>query len=97
MAERGDADGDGLLEYVDHGATALSNQGWKDSPDSIQWADGRLAEAADRAVRGAGVRATRPRCAAPRCWTAYGRDGGDRWRELGGPTAQRFRERFWVD
>ncbi|PVG82828.1 amylo-alpha-1,6-glucosidase [Nocardioides gansuensis] len=34
----------GWLRYVDHTGTGLSNQGWKDSHDSIQFADGRLAE-----------------------------------------------------
>ncbi len=36
--------GDGFLDYVDETGHGLSNQGWKDSGDSIQWRDGRLAE-----------------------------------------------------
>lgn len=35
----------GWLRYVDRSGTGLSNQGWKDSPDSVQFADGRLADA----------------------------------------------------
>ncbi|KQT94174.1 hypothetical protein ASG49_04500 [Marmoricola sp. Leaf446] len=35
----------GWLRYVDHSGTGLSNQGWKDSHDSVQFADGRLADA----------------------------------------------------
>ncbi|SDS33906.1 Amylo-alpha-1,6-glucosidase [Nocardioides scoriae] len=35
----------GWLRYVDTSGTGLSNQGWKDSFDSVQHADGRLAEA----------------------------------------------------
>jgi hypothetical protein len=42
MRDDADADGDGFLEYVDSG-NGLSNQGWKDSGDSIRWADGSLA------------------------------------------------------
>lgn len=34
----------GWLRYVDHTGHGLSNQGWKDSHDSVQFADGRLAE-----------------------------------------------------
>ena len=44
MRDYGDSDGDGLLEYVDATGRGLSNQGWKDSGDSIQWRDGRLAD-----------------------------------------------------
>lgn len=44
MRDYGDADGDGLLEYVDATGHGLSNQGWKDSGDSVQWRDGSLAE-----------------------------------------------------
>ena len=55
----GDRDGDGFVEYqraTDHG---LANQGWKDSWDGITFADGTLAERADRALRGPGLRLRR--------------------------------------
>ncbi|MFC4563777.1 glycogen debranching N-terminal domain-containing protein [Nocardiopsis mangrovi] len=39
-----DDDGDGFLDYIDTDGTGLANQGWKDSGDSIQWPDGRIAE-----------------------------------------------------
>ncbi len=42
----GDRDGDGLVEYRARSERGLSNQGWKDSEDSIFHADGRLAEGA---------------------------------------------------
>lgn len=56
----------GWLAYVDHTGEGLSNQGWKDSHDGIQFADGRLAQAPislsevqayahDAAVRGAAL------------------------------------------
>lgn len=41
----GDADGDLFLEYVDKSGRGLANQGWKDSGDSIRWADGQFAKA----------------------------------------------------
>lgn len=44
LREYGDSDGDGFLDYIDRLGTGLANQGWKDSGDSIQWRDGRLAE-----------------------------------------------------
>ncbi len=40
----GDLDGDGLVEYSRRSEQGLQNQGWKDSWDSVRFADGRLAE-----------------------------------------------------
>jgi glycogen debranching enzyme len=39
----GDADGDGYVEYSRRSDQGLSNQGWKDSDDSVFHADGSLA------------------------------------------------------
>lgn len=44
LLEHADADGDGLLEYIDESGHGLANQGWKDSGDSIRFSDGSLAE-----------------------------------------------------
>ncbi len=41
----GDPDGDGYVEYRRSSPTGLTNQGWKDSWDGVNFADGRLAEA----------------------------------------------------
>ena len=54
----------------------LANQGWKDSHDSVQFADGRLAERADRAVRGAGLRLRGRGARARRCSPRYGGRAG---------------------
>ena len=40
----GDADGDGFVEYSRKTSSGLINQGWKDSWDGINFADGRIAE-----------------------------------------------------
>lgn len=40
----GDIDGDGFVEYKTKSSKGLTNQGWKDSYDSIFYEDGRLAE-----------------------------------------------------
>jgi glycogen debranching enzyme len=42
----GDRDGDGFIEYRRLTTHGLRNQGWKDSQDSIAFADGRLATGA---------------------------------------------------
>ena len=41
----GDADGDGFVEYCRKTSHGLANQGWKDSWDGINFADGTIAEA----------------------------------------------------
>ncbi len=84
--------------YVDHtGSRALANQGWKDSHDSVQFADGRLAEppialcevqayAYDAAVRGAALLA------------AFGEDPVPGPGGVGRATcATGSREAFWVE
>ena len=95
IRDYGDSDGDGLLEYVDETGHGLSNQGWKDSGDSVQWADGTLAEgpialcevqayAYEAAVHGADV------------LDAFGRPGGDEWRRWAARLQQTFRDSFWI-
>lgn len=43
LVDWADPDGDLLVEYVDGEGTGLANQGWKDSGDSVRFADGSLA------------------------------------------------------
>ncbi len=45
IAEYGDRDGDGYVEYQRLNPKGLANQGWKDSADAIRHADGRIARA----------------------------------------------------
>ncbi len=40
----GDLDGDGFIEYMRRSEGGLDNQGWKDSWDSVRFADGRMAK-----------------------------------------------------
>lgn len=88
--------GDGFLRYAGAGdGTGLSNQGWKDSGDAVQWSDGRLAEGpiALSEVQGYAHEAALGGAA---LLDALGRPGGDRWRAWAADLAARFRERFWV-
>jgi glycogen debranching enzyme len=95
MAEHGDADGDGFLEYLDPTGHGLANQGWKDSGDAVQWRDGTLATgpialcevqayAYEAALDGAAL------------LDAFDRPGAERWRRWADRLAERFRARFWV-
>jgi len=86
---------DGFLDYVDETGHGLSNQGWKDSADSIQWRDGSLAAgpialcevqgyAYEAAIGGADL------------LERFGRPGAERLRAWAAGLKQRFAERFWV-
>ncbi|MGB2571847.1 glycogen debranching N-terminal domain-containing protein [Micromonospora citrea] len=96
LGDHADADGDGLVEYVDTTGHGLANQGWKDSGDAVRFHDGRLAAppivlaevqgyAYQAATNGADL------------LDAFGRPGADRWRGYAARLAERFRTSFWVD
>ena len=95
MRDYGDSDGDGLLEYVDKTGSGLSNQGWKDSGDSVQWRDGTLATgpialvevqayAYEAAMHGADL------------LDAFG-DEGAPWRAWASRLREKFHDSFWID
>jgi glycogen debranching enzyme len=85
----------GWLRYVDRTGRGLSNQGWKDSHDSVQFADGRLAGAPialsevqayayDAAVRGAAL------------LDAFGEPEVPGLVSWAGDLRARFNDEFWV-
>jgi len=88
--------GEGFIRYVDASGHGLTNQGWKDSDDGVQWADGRLAQppialsevqayAYQAAVLGADL------------LEAYEEPGAEHWRGWAKRLRARFREAFWVE
>jgi glycogen debranching enzyme len=95
MAEYGDSDGDGLLEYIDRSGRGLANQGWKDSGDSVRFADGRIADGPVALAEVQGY-AHEAALAGADLLDAFGRPGADRWREYAAGIAAAFRDRFWV-
>jgi len=44
LEQYGDIDGDGFYEYQTHSPMGPVNQAWKDSPDAITYADGKLVD-----------------------------------------------------
>ncbi len=96
MRDDADSDGDGFLEYRPPSAHGLSNQGWKDSNDSVQWLDGHLAQSpiALCEVQGYAYEAA---VKAADLLDAFDRDGGDEWRAWADRLRVRFREAFWVE
>ena len=95
MVDDGDADGDGFLEYVDRSGRGLANQGWKDSGDSLRFADGRIASGPVALAEVQGY-AHEAALAGADLLDAFGRPGADRWRDHAAALARAFRERFWV-
>ncbi|MEY2474096.1 MAG: hypothetical protein QOK28_3425 [Actinomycetota bacterium] len=97
LVEYGDADGDGYIEYqrkTDHG---LANQGWKDSWDGIQFADGSLANApiALAEVQGYAY-------AAYLAWAYFleeldRSDESEQWKARAADLKARFNEDFWLE
>jgi len=87
---------DGFVAYVDSSGKGLANQGWKDSGDSIQWADGRLAQPplALCEVQGYAVEAA---LGAADLMDALDLPVADRWRSWATALTHRFRDRFWVE
>ncbi|HEY0638409.1 MAG TPA: glycogen debranching N-terminal domain-containing protein [Pseudonocardiaceae bacterium] len=85
---------DGFLAYLDESGTGLANQGWKDSGDSIQWPDGRLADP-PIALCEAQAYAHRAALDGAALLAAVGEDGTPylRWAE---GLRTRFHDRFWV-
>ena len=92
--EPADSGAGGFVRYADSSGR-LANQGWKDSGDSVQFRDGRLAEgpialcevqayAFAAATEGAAL------------LEALGRDGRA-WRGWAAALRDRFRDRFWVE
>lgn len=91
----GDSDGDGFLDYIDRSGRGLSNQGWKDSGDSIQWRDGTLAEGpiALCEVQGYAYEAA---ISGARVLDALGENGGDELRQWAAQLRTRFGKAYWV-
>ncbi len=100
IRDHGDSDGDGFLDYIDRLGTGLSNQGWKDSGDSIQWRDGTLADgpialcevqayAFEAALAGADLLER----------FGEGADAGEAafWRGWAADLKTRFAETYWVE
>jgi glycogen debranching enzyme len=90
----GDRDGDGFVEYQRSTDRGLVNQGWKDSFDSIAFADGRRAHPpiALAEVQGYVYAALLARA---NLADALGEDGTP-WRERAAELRRRFHEAFWL-
>jgi glycogen debranching enzyme len=96
MQRYGDADGDGFIEYCRKTPAGLVNQGWKDSWDGINFADGTIAEPpiALAEVQGYAYAAYRARA-------AFAREDGDaplarHWSAAAARLKRAFNQAFWL-
>ncbi len=88
-------DSSGFVSYQDASGRGLANQGWKDSFDSVQFRDGRLAAPPIALCEVQAYAHAAARHGAD-LLDAFGRPGGARWRDWAAVLADRFRGRFWV-
>lgn len=86
----------GFLSYQDTSGHGLSNQGWKDSRDAMQFRDGRQADGpiALSEVQGYAYQAA---VATADLFDSYGEPGAAELRDFAAALKQDFRERFWVE
>ncbi|WP_022908852.1 glycogen debranching N-terminal domain-containing protein [Aestuariimicrobium kwangyangense] len=96
LRDHSDADGDGFLEYRDESGHGLANQGWKDSGDSIRWADGSEATAPIALCEVQGYAHAAAVGAAGLLENWGDDDAAVEWREWAEALNRRFREHFWV-
>jgi glycogen debranching enzyme len=100
LLHEADADGDGLVEYIDTSGHGLANQGWKDSSDSVQHLDGSLATAPIALCEVQGYAYAAALAAAELLDTFAGAAGSATATELRGwatRLATAFAEKFWVE
>jgi glycogen debranching enzyme len=95
LRDYGDADGDGLLEYIDESGRGLANQGWKDSGDSVRFADGRIA-APPVALCEVQAYAYEAAMGGAALLEAFGQPGAGQWRAWASGIATAFRAAYWV-
>lgn len=96
MTDNGDFNGDGLISYQRGADTGLSNQGWKDSEDSIFHRDGRFPKGPIALLEVQGY--------AYAAWQAMadlaeltGQAGADSYRVKAERTRQLVEDRFWME
>ena len=91
-----DADGDGLCEYRSGSGHGLSNQGWKDSGDSVGWQHGPPAEG-PIALSEVQAYTYEAALAAADLLERFGRGGAGELRAFATRLREAFHAAFWVD
>ncbi|BDG05213.1 amylo-alpha-1,6-glucosidase [Anaeromyxobacter oryzae] len=97
MRRYGDRDGDGFLEYQLDADVGLANQGWKDSSDSIQFRDGRIARPPIALVEVQGYALDARRRTAELARHLGHADQAERLEAEADALRHRIRERYWLE
>lgn len=96
IRDHGDPRGTGVVEYLDVTGSGLANQGWKDSGDSVQFADGTQATGPIALVEVQGYAYQALISGADLLDALDGPGAGQEWRALAEEKKRVVRERFWV-
>lgn len=91
----GDLDGDGFVEYQHKAENGLTNQGWKDSYDSIMYADGVLCEPPIALCEVQGYVYGAKKQAADLAVALNKTELADRLKSEAGLLKERFNQEFW--
>jgi glycogen debranching enzyme len=92
----GDADGDGFVEYCRKTSHGLVNQGWKDSWDGVNFADGTIAEAPIALAEVQAYAFAAYRARAQLALQAGDERGAVAWRKKAKQLKRQFNEQFWL-
>jgi glycogen debranching enzyme len=93
----GDRDGDGFVEYQRMSEAGLRNQGWKDSWDGINYADGRIAEPPIALCEVQGYTYAAYVTRAHFAHAAGDVAGAEHWGKMAGELKEKFNEQFWLE
>lgn len=93
--EYGDLDGDGFVEYQHKAKNGLTNQGWKDSHDSISHASGQLAPPAIALCEVQGYVYSAKLHAASLAMILGEKELSEKWRAEAKGLKEKFNDLFW--
>jgi glycogen debranching enzyme len=96
LETEGDSNGDGLIDYARAAETGLSNQGWKDSYDSVFHSDGRFPKGPIALVEVQGYAFAAWRALADLAGL-LGEPGGEIWARKAEAMRAAVEERFWME
>ena len=97
MEHFGDTNGDGLIDYARGQKTGLSNQGWKDSQDSVFHADGRFPDGPIALVEVQGYAFSAYRAMSRFARARGDDDTADRWAAKAEHIREMVEQRFWME
>jgi glycogen debranching enzyme len=97
IAEESAHSRDGFLTYANSGSTGLTNQGWKDSSDSVFHADGRFADAPIALVEVQGYVFAALRAMAALATRRGDAGAAERWLQQSETLRGAVERRFWME